>query len=50
MSVNNGLGVPAAVQLGAELRSRGLNVPEDILTVDEMALWVMQQKEAMANV
>ena len=45
-----GLGVPAAVQLGAELRSRGLDVPEDILNVDEMALWVMQKKEAMENV
>ena len=45
-----GLGVPAPVELGAQLRERGLNVPKDILTLNEMAAWVAQQKEAMENV
>ena len=30
------LGVPPAVELGLELRKRGLDVPDDIMTIDEM--------------
>ena len=42
-----GLGVPATVQLSQLLRARGLVVPEGILSLQEMAQWVLKQcKEA----
>ena len=42
-----GLGVPATVQLSQRLRARGLVVPEGILSLQEMAQWVLKQcKEA----
>lgn len=38
-----GLGVPATVQLSQLLRDRGLEVPEGILSLQEMAQWVLDQ-------
>lgn len=34
------LGVPAAVELGIELRKRGIDVPEDIMTTEEIVDYV----------
>ena len=36
------LGVPPAVELGMELERRGIEVPEGILTIDEMVDWLCQ--------
>ena len=36
------LGVPAPVELAMELRSRGMDLPQDILTTEEL-------REALAN-
>ena len=41
-SVN--LDVPMAVELGSKLRSRGIKVPEDIVTIEEMVEFVCQYK------
>lgn len=36
------LGVPPAVELGMKLRERGIDIPQDILTVDEMVRHLCQ--------
>lgn len=36
------LGVPPAVELGMKLRERGIDIPQDILTVDEMVKHLCQ--------
>lgn len=36
------LGVPPAVELGLELKKRGIPVPEDIMTIDEMVDYLCQ--------
>ncbi len=41
-SVN--LDVPMAVELGAKLRSRGIKVPEEVVTIEEMVEFVCQYK------
>ena len=39
------LGVPAAVQLASDLRDRGVDLPEDILTDEELIEAVLKAKE-----
>ena len=39
------LGVPAAVQLASDLRNRGVDLPEDILTDEELIEAVLKAKE-----
>lgn len=41
-SVN--LDVPMAVELGARLRSRGIHIPEEVVTIEEMVEFVCQYK------
>ena len=36
------LGVPPAVELGLALKERGIDVPEDITTIDEMVDFLCQ--------
>ncbi|MBQ1289147.1 MAG: energy-coupling factor ABC transporter ATP-binding protein, partial [Erysipelotrichaceae bacterium] len=36
------LGTPPAVELALELRARGLDVPDNIMTVDEMVDYLCQ--------
>lgn len=36
------LGVPPAVELSLELKKRGIPVPEDIMTIDEMVDYLCQ--------
>ncbi len=45
-----GLGVPATVQLSQMLRSRGLDVPEGILSLQEMAQWIQTQSKEAGHV
>lgn len=45
-----GLGVPATVQLSQMLRSRGMDVPEGILSLQEMAQWIQTQSKEAGHV
>lgn len=45
-----GLGVPATVQLSQMLRSRGMDVPEGILSLQEMAQWIQTQSKETGHV
>jgi energy-coupling factor transport system ATP-binding protein len=44
-----GLGVPAAVEIGAALRSAGIPLPTDVLTLDEVEVAIVQSLEAKHN-
>ena len=45
-----GLGVPATVKLARLLEDRGIAVPRDILTLDEMARWILTQAKEAGHV